>query len=273
MNYDIQEEVDRLKGKINEQMHHSFLAKYMDIPVKNEEKLAMLYRMLRETSCSGRQVDTYVVTIMLVQAALDAHDLITVQRLTDDDVKKSRQLTILGGDYYSGLYYHLLAGLEDIALIRKLARSIQEINEHKMFLYKSKNQTFEGMIESLRVLESSLLRNTANHFELPVWGDFFEEYFLLRRLMVEKDLYLQSQESSVLQALSGKGRKKERFFPARQDRKQQLAQLLDSYINRAGKAVENLFSNHSRFENSLGGSIWDVFLETGAFKQKLAEEG
>lgn len=268
--YDIQEEVDRLKGIINEKMHHSFLVKYMDRPLQNEEKLTMLYRMLRETSCSERQIDTYVVTIMLVQAALDAHDLITVQQLADGDARKSRQLTILGGDYYSGLYYHLLAGLEDIILIRKLARSIQEINEHKMFLYKSKNQTVENMIESLRVLESSLLRHTADHFDLPVWATFFEEYFLLRRLLTEKDLYLQSEGSAVIDALSGKG-KKSRLFPSRQDRKQQLTQLLDSYINRAGKAVEKLFSNHTRFERSLGGTM--AFFETGAFKRKLAEEG
>ncbi|HET7578558.1 MAG TPA: heptaprenyl diphosphate synthase component 1 [Bacillales bacterium] len=270
---DIQKEVDQLKEKITDQMHHSFLIQYMNVPEMDEEKLSVLYRILRETSCSRQQIDTYAVTIMLVQIALDAHDLVSVNGIAEDEEKKGRQLTILGGDYFSGLYYHLLSELEDIGLIRAIAASIRAINEHKMSLYRDMNQTFAGSVDHLRVIESSLLRNTADYFALPVWGDFSEEYFLLRRLLEEKHLYLQSNESPVIDAVSKNGRKKEWFFSSRQDKRQQLTQLLDSYIDRAGKAVEKLFSNHSRLEKLADGLIWDFFLEKGTFKQKLAEEG
>ncbi|HEX6923043.1 MAG TPA: heptaprenyl diphosphate synthase component 1 [Bacillales bacterium] len=271
--YDIQAEVGRLKEKINKQMHHSFLRKHTNLPEADEERVSMLYRMFRETHCSSDQIDNYVVTVMLVQAALDAHEAINVHKPADGKEKKSRQLMILGGDYYSGLYYYLLSEVEDLSLIRKIAASIQEINEHKMFLYKNQGQGFERTVENLRIIESSLLRNVADYFELPVWGSFFEEYFLLRRLLTEKHLYLNSQTSSIVETFNNSGRKKAALFGSRQEKIQQFTQLLDSYIDRARLSVEKLFSNHSRFENLLDGRIWEIFLESGAFKHKLAEEG
>ncbi|HEX7065456.1 MAG TPA: heptaprenyl diphosphate synthase component 1 [Bacillales bacterium] len=271
--YDIQEEVGQLKEKIDKRMSHPFLKKHGDLPEPDEERVSMLCQMFRETSLSTPNVDTYIVTVMLVQAALDAHESIDIRKLSDERAQTSRQLTILGGDYFSGLYYYLLSEVEDILLVRKLAASIQEINEHKMFLYKNDRQTLEETIDSLRIVESSLLRNLADYFEQPVWAAFFEEYFLLRRLLAEKHLYLESKSSSLLYALDRGGKKRGLLLGSRQEKKQQLNLLLDSYIERARQSVEKLFSNHSRFENLLGGRIWEMALKPGAFKQKLAEEG
>jgi heptaprenyl diphosphate synthase len=270
---DIQVEVDRLKDEIDKRMQHAFLKKNIELPVLDNEKLSMLCRMFRETSCSRQKINTYVVSVMLVQAALDAHESITVRRLTDNEMMKNRQLTILAGDYYSGLYYRLLSEIEEVRLTRKLAHSIQEINEHKMFLYKRESQTAEQTFESLRVIESSLLRNVAEYFELPLWGAFFEEYFLLRRLLAERHHFTESHTSPVVDALDPSERKKGSLLVSQQEKIQQMTHLLDSYIDRVRQTIERLFSNHSRFENLIGGRMWDIFLESRAFKQKLAEEG
>ncbi|HET7657220.1 MAG TPA: heptaprenyl diphosphate synthase component 1 [Bacillales bacterium] len=263
--FDIQEEVDLLKDKMKQHMHHSILLKNMDMPVPDEEKLSLLYQMFLEAECSRQEIDTYVVTIMLVQAALDAHDLITTDKPVNQKAEKSRQLTILGGDYYSGLYYQLLTELNDIALIRQIAQSIQLVNEHKMYLYRSR-QALVKKVENLRVLESALLSSVAKYFNQPLWAQFFEEYFLLRRLLAQKSQFIQSQTGTdTIQD----GIDHIKVFPFRQGKKQQF----DPYIERAGKAVEDLFAKHSTFQKVLDSRIWSIFAESGAFKQKLAEEG
>lgn len=264
-NYDMQEEVDLLKEKINQHMHHSILLENTDMPIQDEEKISMLVRMFRETGCSSRDMETYVVSIMLVQTALDAHDFISTEKPVDSKEETTRQLTILGGDYYSGLYYKLLSELDDIGLIRKIAKSIQLINEHKMFLYKSR-RTIEGTVENLRVLETSLLSSVANYFNQQVWAAFFEDYFLLKRLLTEKRLYIQTQTGT---SLSHEDRNRIKGPSLFQETKQQF----DSYIDRTVKAVENLFAEHSGLQNLTDGRIWSVFAETGLFQQKFAKEG
>lgn len=263
--YEIQQEVDLLKGKIKQHMHYSILLENTDMPTQDEEKLSMLYRMFLETDSSPREIETYVVTIMLVQTALDAHDLISTEKPLDNAEEKSRQLTILGGDYYSGLYYLLLSELKEIGLIKEISKSIQLVNEHKMFLYKSR-LTLEDTVENLRVLETSLLSGVAKYFNQHEWASFFEEYFLLKRLLTEKRLYLQSQSGSDLAERDKQQIKMPAVF---QERKQQF----DSYIERAVKAVEKRFAEHTAFKSIQDGWIWSVFTETGLFNQKLAEEG
>jgi hypothetical protein len=132
-------------------------------------------------------------------------------------------------------------------------------------LYRNE-EPLEQSVEHLRVVETLLLKNTAEYFRLPSWGDFFEEYFLMRRLMSEKRLYVQSTPTSVTESLYNSVR-------LQQDKFQQFTKMLDSYIVRAGQSVRSLFAADSRFEDALDPHHGEPFLETGNFRQLLAEEG
>ena len=161
-----------------------------------------LYAALKSANVHKEQIDHYVVTIMLVQIALDTHE--KVSNKEEEEINgnhKCRQLTVLAGDYYSGLYYYLLSMNRDIVLIRALAEGIKEINEHKIRLYQKGYQTVDEILESVMTIESALLQKTCDHFQLPHWKSFASYVLGGNRLQQEYDMYTEGQHAPVFQAV------------------------------------------------------------------------
>ena len=110
---------------------------------------------------------------MLVQIALDTHEKVSNKANEETSgFHKRRQLTVLAGDYYSGLYYYLLSMNCDIILIRALAEGIKEINEHKIMLYQKAHVAIRDIMESVVIIESALLQKTCDHFQLSNWKPY-----------------------------------------------------------------------------------------------------
>ena len=128
-----------IKEKLMEKLRHPYFINYIEEPFIDEEKIALLYGALKSANLHIEQIEHYVVTIMLVQIALDTHERVS-NKAGEEEIEfhKCRQLTVLAGDYYSGLYYYLLSMNRDIVLIRALAEGIKEINEHKIMLYQKR---------------------------------------------------------------------------------------------------------------------------------------
>lgn len=181
--YSINLELADLKEKVSEKIAHSYIKKHIKNPIIDDDKLFVLNEIYKNSSMSRSQKQDYIVIIMLIEIALKTHDLV------DDNNYKNetdKQLTVLVGDYYSGMYYYLLSILEDINMIKQLAASIKKINEEKMILHYSDNKTENEIYKSLLISETYLFTEVAkingNHELIP----FIENLLMLNRLKKEK---------------------------------------------------------------------------------------
>lgn len=191
-----------IKEKLMEKLRHSYFINYIEEPFIDEEKIALLYGALKSANLHIEQIEHYVVTIMLVQIALDTHERVS-NKAGEEEIEfhKCRQLTVLAGDYYSGLYYYLLSMNRDIVLIRALAEGIKEINEHKIMLYQKAHETTDDIMKSVVTIESALLQKTCDHFHLSHWKPFITYVLGGNRLQKEIQLYADKQHSPVFQAV------------------------------------------------------------------------
>lgn len=183
-------------------LRHPYFINYIEEPFIDEEKIALLYGALKSANLHIEQIEHYVVTIMLVQIALDTHERVS-NKAGEEEIgfHKCRQLTVLAGDYYSGLYYYLLSMNRDIVLIRALAEGIKEINEHKIMLYQKAHETTDDIMKSIVTIESALLQKTCDHFQLSHWKPFITYVLGGNRLQKEIQLYADKQHSPVFQAM------------------------------------------------------------------------
>src|SRR5690625_4710701 len=118
---------------IEDKIRHSYLEKFIQKPLIDIDKLLILYYIYKDIEIPSNKKQQYITTIMLVQIALDTHELIPSNG-SNTMTKTEKQLSVLAGDYFSGLYYLILAEIEDIEMIEILATAIKKINEHKMIL-------------------------------------------------------------------------------------------------------------------------------------------
>lgn len=190
-----------IKEQLYKQLRHSYFIKYIEEPFVDEKKIALLYSILKSANVHSEQVKHYVVTIMLVQIALDTHEKVSVkENIETDGILKRRQLTVLAGDYYSGLYYYLLSMNHDIALIRALAEGIKEINEQKIMLYEQMYETIEELTHSITTIEAALLQKVCDHFQMESFKPFVSNVLAMHRMKKEYECYQQNKNTPVFEA-------------------------------------------------------------------------
>ncbi|WP_382397269.1 heptaprenyl diphosphate synthase component 1 [Lentibacillus salinarum] len=187
-------EISHLKALIKDKMHHDYIEKYVRIPQLDEDKLYMLISILNNTALPGDRKEYYIVTAMLIQMALDTHDLVpnTANPAPNDNDEKAKQLSVLAGDYYSGLYYLILSEIEEINMTRVLATAITEINELKMQLYYKTFDSFETFIDVLKAMESRLTVRTASFAGETAISSIAAEWLIVRKLMIVKNRILKT---------------------------------------------------------------------------------
>jgi heptaprenyl diphosphate synthase len=175
---DIRQKFTDIKEQVEQKVFHPYLLKYIEKPVIDEDKLLILVSIMDRLELSYNELKNYTMTTMLIQIALDTHE-----HISNADVdEKNRQLTVLAGDYYSGLYYKLLADSENIIMIKELSKGIKEVNEHKVSIYQKELNGIDNLMTSIKKIESSLLVKFSECFKVDLWNEFIVNLFFFQAL-------------------------------------------------------------------------------------------
>lgn len=232
--------LEEINQSIEKQIQHSYLDRFIEQPVIDQKKLFLLLAVFQDTSYTVQQQKRLIVTSMLVQIALDTHDKVSLNDSVDepDSNKKKRQLTVLAGDYYSGLYYHLLSNIEDIQMIKTLASVIKEINEAKMSVYYKQHTTVSEVLEGIQLIESLLVKRVAEYAGKKSINNFAEEWLLLNRLIKEKADHIQKKQSELLLLIS----ENRELNLNEEEVLEVLDSMIEKQINRTKKQVFDISS-------------------------------
>ncbi|ASK63336.1 heptaprenyl diphosphate synthase [Virgibacillus phasianinus] len=196
-------ELTKLRSLIEDKIQHAYLDKAIQKPEIDEIKLALLYYYMRQSKLPVPKIEQYILSTMFVQMALDIHEIVPLRndRSESSTNQEKRQLKVLAGDYYSGLYYSLLSDTKDFSVIHILATAIKEINEYKMKLYYDDICSFDEVILLLVKIESLLVTRMISHtIEFPNIA-LIENIILVNRLLHEKKLFAGNNNSPLFDNL------------------------------------------------------------------------
>ncbi|WP_197025079.1 heptaprenyl diphosphate synthase component 1 [Paucisalibacillus sp. EB02] len=218
-----------MKLQIEETVHHSFLIKHIPKPEVDEYKLYFLHYILNKTILAPNVKEQLIITTMLVQTALDIHENIPDYTGVDrPSIGMDSQLSILAGDYFSGLYYSILANIEEREYITLLATAIKQINELKMNLYYMENETPEDYLETRKQIQSLLIKYIAEHVQVVQEIHVIEEILFTNEIInnITNSFELEKQDILEKQVNKTKGM----IDKLSERQKQDFMQILDSII-------------------------------------------
>jgi heptaprenyl diphosphate synthase len=180
--YTTEREIRQLKDLIDDKLRQTVLVEHIKHPVIDEYKLLFLDYLFKTTSLAQNTKEKLLVSVMLVQIALDIHEDIP----NDEDIPVfgvDHQLAILAGDYYSGLYYHLLSEIEEHEFITLLATAIKHINELKMKVFFLQDESPEEYMELLKQIHTRLIYYVAEYVQVETEVPVIEEFLFMTHLL------------------------------------------------------------------------------------------
>ncbi len=267
---DIRQKFTDIKEQVEQKVFHPYLLKYIETPVIDEDKLLILVSIMDRLELSYNEMKNYAMTTMLIQIALDTHEHISNAAV--DEI--NRQLTVLAGDYYSGLYYKLLAESEDINMIKELSQGIKEINEHKISIYQKELNGIENLMTSIKKIESSLLVKFSECFKVDLWNEFIAKLFFFKRLLYEKRLFLDDGSSLVFETLKDLTIPNNRSIKNLSDKQQRdLLVICDRYLDSSKQFLLKGMSQLPYLNDMLEARITSIINEHKPIAKTLVEEG
>lgn len=149
----IHSKITLLEIDVLQALHQRTLEKYTAGPSIDRARLFFLLLPFFDGKHWSKDIEDSAKTVAIVYAALHAHD----QVKEESPISKSQQLTVLAGDFYSGIYYQLLSNTNNIKLIQSLASGIIGVSEKKATLYENTAMSTTGVESAAEVIETRLL--------------------------------------------------------------------------------------------------------------------
>lgn len=186
-------QINRIKKKVLESSYQSYFHQYLKPPIIDEDCILLLSYFLQDCNLSEAERITYISAAIIALIALDVHENVTNPTVSH---VKEKQLGVLAGDYYSGIYYNLLAGYNNIELIKALSKAVEIINEQKIYLYYSHAKDIHDFLHSVNQIETVLLSRFIYFFtESTLYSQFIEKFFFIKKLIKEMNNIQSNQES------------------------------------------------------------------------------
>ncbi|CAH2715737.1 hypothetical protein BACCIP111895_02921 [Neobacillus rhizosphaerae] len=268
---DIRQKYKSIRGQVEKRVFNSYLLEYIETPIIDEDKLLILISIMDRLELPYNKMQNYAMSTMLVQIALDTHEHIL--KSSDDEI--GRQLTVLAGDYYSGLYYKLLAESKDILMIKALAKGIKEVNEHKILVYQIKTTGIEKLMTSIKQIESSLHLRFAEYFKVDIWNEILANLLFFKRLLAERNQFIQAGNSLLFEAL------KRNLYPKddnhlvniSSDHQNHLLMVCDRYLEQSKQIIEKGIPQLPYLNDYLEKRISFLLNQHQPFAKTFVEEG
>lgn len=235
----INDHIQNLKNAILTQISHRTLQQTS--PEIGEEKLFyLLLPFLNGEHWTKTHYDA-AVSVGIVYSALNAHESIQEFEVRTTN----QQLTVLAGDYYSGIHYKILSNIPDIGLIRSLSTAIVEISESKAYFYETAVRYLKDCLRAINVEESSSIETFYRHYGYEKYIPIVQMALLLERLKNELNHFLESRKTKFLEALLHSEEVKfvhNRLFQVLNDRISEITVLLDQQVEKSAFLSEELKS-------------------------------
>lgn len=274
---DIGQKLIEIKKQVERKVTHPYLAQFIPVPYIDEDKLLILISIMDQLDLPYSQLKNYALTTMLIQIALDTHEHVSNSPVSakEKDEPTGRQLTVLAGDYYSGLYYKFLAETDDISMIKILALGIKEVNEHKISVYQMEFDGIEKLMTSIKLIESSLISKLVDYFHISIWNEISANLLFVKRLLFEKKQYTQAGSSLVFEAL------KKIVFPKSDsklaelsnEQKRYLVHICDRYIEFSKHIIEEGLKQVPGINQLLKNRIVSILSQHQPIAKTFVEEG
>ncbi|WP_158598297.1 heptaprenyl diphosphate synthase component 1 [Falsibacillus albus] len=267
------QQVAILKENLQNRLSHTYLQQFIENPVIDEDRILFFLSSIQHLELKASEIEKYVTTAMLIQIALDTHERINNQK---ESHFKKRQLTVLAGDYFSGLYYKLLADGENVTLVRTLAQGIKLVNEHKIAIYDKECHSIEAFMNSLKKVETAILEKFCEYFSERenLILKIGEQFLFLKRLLAEREHFLKWGTSILFDGLKKFSFPKLDMKHGLSDEQQRLLlRICEKYIDHTKDILEQMLLSIPAPNEYIIERIQQITKRRPAITNLFAEEG